>query len=257
MNYPIVFRKSESIPPRTPELPANTIHVWAACPDADSHSEPGALAILGAMERQRAERFRFDRDRGRFVSSHVFLRRILGAYLGIGPGAVEFDYGAYGKPVLRDGCGLPRLQFSLAHSGELTLIAIGWERMGIDVEKVRRIEDYASLARRHFSCREQEAILRLPTELRYRAFYACWTRREAVLKAGGTGLAALHSLQDVEFDLDSGVQRVRVQDERASTTDWIVANLEPCQDALGAVAAPETIETVTATFVDHSDVPGR
>lgn len=257
MNYPIVFRKSESIPQKTPGLPANAIHIWAARSDAECQSEPGALAILGATERERADRFRFDRDRGRFVSSHVFLRRILGAYLGIGAEAVEFDYGAQGKPVLRDGCGLSGLHFSLAHSEELTLIAIAREPLGIDVEKVKSIPDYESLARRHFSGREQAAIRGLPAELRYRAFYACWTRREAVLKAGGTGLAALCGLQAVEFDLDFGVQRVRVQDGQASTTEWIVADLEPCEDALGAVAVPETISTVTAIFVDHSELPTR
>lgn len=257
MNHPIVFRKSESIPLRTPGLPADTIHIWAARLDADGPSEPGTLAILGAQERQRADRFRFDRDRGRFVSSHVFLRRILGAYLGIGPEAVEFDYGAQGKPVLRDGCGHLKLQFSLAHSEGLTVIAIGWEPMGIDVEKVRRIEDCESLARRHFSRREQEALLVLPAELRYRAFYVCWTRREAILKAGGTGLSALCSLHDVEFDLAGGVHRVRMQDEGASKTDWIVADFEPCEDAVGAVAVPQMISTVAATFVDQSDLPAR
>ena len=257
MNHPIVFRKSRSIPRTTPAPPADTIHVWAARLDAELHNGPAESALLGTMELQRADRFRFERDGARFVASHVFLRRILGAYLEIGPQAVEFSYGDQGKPVLADGCGFPRLQFSLAHSQEITVIAIGWESLGIDVEKVRRIEDYESLARRHFSRREQEALRMLPAELRDRAFYACWTRREAVLKAEGIGLAALDNLRDAEFDLDSGVQLVRVRDQRAAATVWMVADLVPCAEAVGAVAMPATIETVAATLVGDSDAPIR
>lgn len=150
--------------------------------DVDVHArtlEPCSIEILSASEQDRAARFRFERDRISFVARRVFLREILGKYAGADPRAIEFEHNEFGKPSVKNG----PLHFSASHSDGLAVIAISHRRpVGIDVERISPI-DYRLLAEHFFSPAEASRIYDLES------FYGLWTRKEAVLKALGTGLS--------------------------------------------------------------------
>jgi 4'-phosphopantetheinyl transferase len=139
--------------------------------------------LLSPDEHRRAARFRFDRDHRRFVVARGHLRLLLGRYLACEPSEIVFRYGAHGKPEL------PGLQFNLSHAGEVALYAFAQTRtVGIDVEVVRALDDADRLVDRFFSAHEVSAYRALSAETRRRAFTACWTRKEAFIKALGEGL---------------------------------------------------------------------
>lgn len=144
---------------------------------------------LSEGERARAARFLRVEDRNRFIFSHLALRRILAGYLARPPEALRFRRAPGGKPDL-DGPDRGRLHFNLSHSGSHALIGIARDvAIGVDVEEARPIGDPMAIARAHFHPGEVADLEGLPKPLRDAAFLACWTRKEAVVKALGTGLA--------------------------------------------------------------------
>ena len=150
-----------------------------------------ALALyaswLDADERGRAARFRFDRDRNRFVARRGQLRELLGNDLGIAPGALRLAEDGYGKPVLLDD---PELNFNLSHSNGHALIATArGSAIGCDIEWRNPELACPKVARRLFAPAEYEALIALPPEQWVAGFYNCWTRKEAYVKALGLGLS--------------------------------------------------------------------
>jgi len=169
-------------------LPDPEIEVWLARLDPDAAQVGNYLELLSAAELQRAERLRLERDRRRFVCARGILRVLLGRHLDIEPSAIGFAYTRNGKPLLADDPA--RLQFNLSHSGERALYAISRTcTPGADIEYLNRDIDYTGMAGRFFTPRERAALQRIPESGRERAFFACWTRKEAVIKAAGDGMS--------------------------------------------------------------------
>ncbi len=145
------------------------------------------LAEMSAAERARAERFRQDRDRRRYLAAHAALRQLLAQHLGVPPAGLRFDEGTHGKPRLVDH---PDCHFNLSHSGEWALIGIGVDAaIGVDIETLVPMPDAEALARLHYTAAEQEALVNLSMADRDAGFLRLWTRKEACLKAVGTGLS--------------------------------------------------------------------
>jgi 4'-phosphopantetheinyl transferase len=143
-------------------------------------------SVLDAEERQRAERFAFDRDRVRFRRRRAHLRHVLAGYVGRDPAALRFSRNRFGKPSLM---GEP-MSFSTSSSGGLALIAVGTGALGVDVEMIRPATADRDVARRLFAEEEAAAVLDGDTG----DFFRCWTRKEAYVKAIGCGLSfPLHS----------------------------------------------------------------
>lgn len=167
----------------TPALPAaGEVHVRFVRLD----QEAACLGFLASEERDRAERFHFERDRQRWLAGRSALRRTLGAYLEADPGSFRFETGPWGKPGLR-GC---PLRFNVSHSGDTALLAFAWQQeVGVDVEKMR--SDFApeELGPQVFSATEQAMIQSVPLEQRPAAFLTLWTAKEAYVKARGEGLS--------------------------------------------------------------------
>lgn len=168
-------------------LPAGEVHVWRASLQRPMQTVERMRLLLARDERDRADRFRFERDRSRYIVGRALLRGLLGRYLDTAPEALEFQYGEFQKPALRSGP-----WFNLSHSGPIALYAFsGAGELGIDVE----IEDadFASerIAERFFSPAEVSVLRSLPAEAQPRAFLRCWTRKEAFIKARGDGLLSL------------------------------------------------------------------
>lgn len=175
---------------RTPRIDPSEIHVWRVPLDATPDPERIAEA-LSEREIRRAERFRVALHRRRWSTAQLALRSILGSYLDRPAGAVDFAYGPHGKPGLDREDALPDLRFNLTHSDDLALVAVTLGReIGIDLERARGDRPVVDLARRWFAPEESTAVLELPADERAAGFFACWTRKEAVIKAEGLTVPA-------------------------------------------------------------------
>lgn len=157
-------------------------------------SPPGDLPklerLLSRAELEQADRFRFARDRERWVTAHVTLRRILARLVRRTPGELTFAIGHRGKPALPLGARAEPIYFNLSRSGDLALVAVARDgEVGVDVELIRPSLDVLAIARRMFAAEEYGALVALPEEERLPAFLRYWSRKEAVVKALGEGLS--------------------------------------------------------------------
>ncbi|MGH9472935.1 MAG: 4'-phosphopantetheinyl transferase family protein [Terriglobales bacterium] len=217
-------------PIEPPPRAAGEVHLWRIALDA-----PANAGEISAEERERAARLRFERDWRRFVAAHAALRRILGGYLGVPAAAVEFAYGRHGKPSL---AGRAALHFNLSHSEELALLAVTEiGAVGVDVERERTIE--LEIADRYFAAGEVAALRALPADERQAAFFRCWTRKEAYLKARGEGV--LLPLDGFEVSLARDQPRLaRVMADAEEAARWQIAHLEPAPGYVAALAMRAT-----------------
>ena len=164
------------------------IHVWRIELDLEPLAYSVVEAVLSPDERRRAKCFIRDDLRRRWTVAHGALRMILAAYTGTPPGCLVFGTGPWGKPKLKGTAS--RIGFNLSHTGHLALIAISSEHeVGIDAETIRPNLDWRELSERFFASAEASEIKSLAPEIRIAAFFACWTRKEAFIKAIGRGLS--------------------------------------------------------------------
>jgi 4'-phosphopantetheinyl transferase len=190
-NTPEIIADSQGWSDNTcaPELTPGHIHVWRIRL-GNQLSTTVATHVLSPDELDRARRFRFERDRVCFIQCRSALRYLLGAYLSTSATEIRFEYLVNGKPALPTKLNSRGLHFNVAHSARWALIAMCANReIGIDIEEIRSDLDTRSLAERFFSPRERANLYALPEDLQQVAFFACWTRKEALLKATGTGLS--------------------------------------------------------------------
>lgn len=202
-------------------------------------------ACLSPAERERAERFRRPRDRRRYLVAHAGLRQLLAQRLGVRPERVALGCNPCGKPELQGRQAGSGWRFSLSYSdgadGGLALCALSrLGRIGVDVEAVRRLDDAESLARHFFSRREYDSYRELAPDERPLGFLHWWTRKEAVVKALGTGLS--RAMADVEVSLAPG-QPARILSLRGSVVGqggWRLASIGPVGGRVAAVASEST-----------------
>src|SRR5207302_1414642 len=186
-------------------LPADEVHVWRAVLRRPRESVERMRRVLADDERHRADRFRFERDRSRYIIGRALLRGLLARYLNVMPGELEFQYGEFNKPALASGP-----WFNLAHSGSVALYALSSaSEIGIDVELDDADFARERIAERFFSPTEVAALRALPAKLQPRAFLTCWTRKEAFIKARGDGLSLPLDSFDVTLAPDSPAALLR------------------------------------------------
>lgn len=222
-----------SLPPRL-DLAAGEIQVWSI-PLHPGEAEIQRLSrLLSADEHERAAKFRFDVHRRRYVVGRGALRRLLGAYLGADPAALRFGYGPRGKPGLPD---WPGLGFNLSNSEDLALAGFLRDReIGVDVEYLKEMEDLEQIATRFFSASEVAALASVPREQKKEAFFNCWTRKEAYLKAVGEGLAAPLDSFDVTLIPGEAPRMLTLEGSAERATPWFFHHFRPAQDFIGALA---------------------
>lgn len=160
----------------------DTCHMWLIhLLSPELQAEP----ILSAAEKKRAQQFKFDQHRIRFIAAHVALRRILASALGIEtPKVLKYAEHEHGKPYLKD---YPNLHFNLSHSGDYALVGVAEQAIGVDIEQ-QADRDEIALAKRFFSRDECQWIAAKPKAEQQKAFFTLWTRKEAVIKLTGLGL---------------------------------------------------------------------
>ncbi len=195
---------------------------------------------LSPEECERADRFRLPELRRRFVASRGVLRSVLAGCVGCHPAELRFHAGPNGKPALATS---PGLHFNLTHSHELVMLAVSRQcELGVDVERVRVMKDARAIARRFFTPREAAWIEANSPADRDEGFFRLWTRKEAVLKACGLGIA--HGLDKLEvLDEDGGWRNV-VRHPESDERDWKLVELHPSTGFPGALAVSPTIEQI-------------
>jgi 4'-phosphopantetheinyl transferase len=216
------------------QLAPDAVHVWRIALDPDDELVVRLGATLSGDEVERADRFRGPMLRRRFVVGRAALRSVLAGYLEVEPERLTFAYGIRGKPRL-SGVG-EGLEFNLSHTEDLALCAITRGRaVGVDVERLRPMDDAEQIIARFFSPREQAEFFEYPQPERLAAFFRAWTRKEALLKATGGGLASLDDSFDVPL-ADVGVERMSVGNDTDAAGRWTLRDLDVGPGHLAALA---------------------
>lgn len=211
------------IPPVNLSLATQEVHIWRVDLNLPPKQLQEVAKTLSPDEQHRADRFRFEQHRQRFIAGRGILRLLLGQYLQIAPETLKFDYQERGKPFLANS----QLQFNLAHSQDLALYAITRDRaVGIDLEKIRAIDDLESLSHRFFSKNEHALLCALPASERLNVFFRYWTCKEAYLKATGAGLANLKGLE---------ISLLPNRSACLTMQDWQLQELTPAAEFAGAI----------------------
>lgn len=229
----------------TVRLAGHEVDLWQIDLSLDTVQLQRLASTLSADEQERAARFYFPRDRKRFIAARGSLRQILSRYLAMDPAELRFCYGPQGKPTLAPEQGGERLQFNLSHSQGLALIAIARDRrqaarklrsVGVDLEAIDPNYGWQDVARQFFTPNERNQLCGLPVPEQGRAFYQLWTRKEALLKAIGTGLTV--PLNQVEVGLNPGqpTRLIRPVWQAQSTQAWTIQDLPLGPSYAAAVA---------------------
>lgn len=200
------------------KLGDSEVHIWQI------NLDEVQLNFLSPDEQVRADRFKFEVHRRRFIAGRSFLRSLLAQYLQTGPMALEFEYCSQGKPALKRS----RLQFNLAHSQHCAVYAVTYDRaVGIDIEAIRPIADLDALVQRFFLPSEYQAI-----QAENSLFFQYWTCKEAFLKATGTGLSKLKELEIENAQLKT----IPVE---ARSRKWYLQQLSVARDFAGAIVVEQ------------------
>jgi 4'-phosphopantetheinyl transferase len=223
--------------PETLTLHSDEVHVWRSPLDLSEADVYRLWSILAGDERQRAERYFFEKDRRHFVAARGLLRVLLGRYLIQAPQQLRFTYGSHGKPALAtDTRGQP-LYFNVSHSHGLALYALTRGReLGVDVERIRPAVAQETIAEHFFSSREVTVLRALPIALQSTAFFACWTRKEAYIKAKGDGLALPLDQFDVSLAPGEPAALLHTAWDPQEAARWAMQDLAPAPDYRAAVA---------------------
>ncbi len=223
------------LPPAEITLPDGEVHLWSARLDVPDDLLARCTGVLSADEHHRAERFRAGALRNHYIAGRGTLRMLLGRYLQADAAFVPLSYQAHGKPELgrpwKDG----GLEFNVSHSHGLAVYAFTREReIGVDVESIRPMPNAAALMERFFSPHEVRQWQQIPAERQLRTFFQGWTRKEAWLKAVGSGLS--FPLNEFCVTLDDPARVLSIRGDAAEAAHWWLQSCEPCDDYVAAVA---------------------
>ena len=184
--------------------------------------------VLSPDEKERARLFRFDEHRNSFIVSRGLLRIILGNCVGTESSAIRFVYGSRGKPSTPNS---RRIRFNLSHSGDFVVYALAkGQELGVDVEHIRPVENMEEIARHFFSADEFRELWTVPHDRRTKAFFDCWTRKEAFIKAIGHGLSYPLNRFQVTLLPDEPAGFVSINGRPGSETQWSLHDVSPTKE---------------------------
>lgn len=217
-----VVENAESISLRSPE-----IHIWRIDLTQPIERCTKFEELLASEEIEKRNRFCFQRDRVRFAISHVATRDILSRYVRANPRVIRFRNNAFGKPELSPDFNLPGISFNLSHSGNWAILALAHSiAIGIDIEEVHSDFLPLEVAQHFFSELEVRVLSALSESERMYAFFECWTRKEAYLKARGGGLAIPLGSFDVSFGIGQKPLLLAVRPECEDKRQWTLYDCE-------------------------------
>jgi len=224
-------------PPGILVLGDDEVHVWRATLDQTPSEIQSFLHNLAADEKGRAERFYLERDREHFIVARGVLRAVLGGYLHRTPESLSFCYNPYGKPALAGESDGDTIRFSVSHSHGVALFAVTRGReVGIDIEHIRFDLEVVGIAEQFFSPREVAMLRMLPTEAQRQAFFQCWTRKEAYIKARGEGLSLPLDQFDVSLAPGEPAAVLGAQGDPSEASRWSLQELTAAPGYAAALA---------------------
>ena len=214
-------------------LPSDEVHVWRNSLYRPPGDVERLLGLLAPGEQSHAGQYRFERDRSRYIVGRATLRLLLARYLDAAPGEIEIGYGEFGKPCLAGGP-----SFNLSHSGDIALYAFAASgELGIDLELYDANVAHERVAERFFSPAEVEVLRSLPEQDQPRAFLACWTRKEAFVKARGEGLGLALDSFDVTLAPDTPAALLHTAWCSEEPARWGLADLSDNESGYVAAVA--------------------
>lgn len=206
-----------------PELGSGVVHLWQRRLSATGAEISACYELLSSEEQERARRFRVERPRSEFVLTRGTLRSLLAQYLGGVPQEVRFRYASRGKPALEGDRGL---SFNVSHTNGLALMAFVKQRaIGVDVENMGREVEAERLAERFFSEHERQALRLLGGDELLAAFFRCWTRKEAYIKAKGDGLSLPLDQFDVSIVAGDRDALLATRPDAAEAERWTICDI--------------------------------
>jgi 4'-phosphopantetheinyl transferase len=218
----------EVSPCSQPHLGAGDVHVWKVEIGAESPRIPLFWSSLSEQERDRANRFYFSADRDRFVVCRGLLRHFIAEYLRMKPSLITFQCKPHGKPYLTEGITESDLRFNISHSHDRALFAFTKGReIGVDIEWIDAKPAEEQIAERFFSPEEVRVLRALPPAQQAQAFFLCWTRKEAFVKARGEGLSIPLDQFAVSLEPGQPARFLWIQRDPAETQKWSLRNLNP------------------------------
>ena len=219
------------------DLDPRDVHVWCVPLDLSTAAPHRLSGLLSAEEHSRANSFRFERDRHRYIAARGVLRTLLGGYIKCPAEQVRFSYSTTGKPSIeRHGRG-SRPRFTVSRSGRIALMAFcASEDVGVDVELVQEMDNAEGIVRSFFCPEEIEEWMKLPVECQTRAFFDCWTRKEAFVKAMGEGLSMPLDAFRVSF-CPGEAPTISLRPD-AVQRSWSMFDVSPSSEYAGALAIP-------------------
>lgn len=216
-------------------LGAREVHVWRLETDRLLPRAAEWGELLSPDERERAARLRRPADRELFAARRGACRILLARYAGAAPGSLRFAHGPHGQPSLVSPGISSSPRFSVSHTDGLILLAVVREgAVGVDVERVRELPDMRRVARHLFSAREKQELEEVPRPALAAAFFRCWTRKEAFVKAIGAGTTFPLDAFDVSITEPARLYEVRSTDHRAG--EWSLHHLALREPYVGALA---------------------
>jgi 4'-phosphopantetheinyl transferase len=218
------------------KISSGTVHVWEFDIALPKDQSERYRDILSPDENQRADRFYFDRDRIRFIAARAALRSILAGYLNVAPHKIIFTYAANGKPELAGGLNESGLKFNLSHSRDRALLGVVSNAcIGVDIEFINHEFTSDEIAQRFFAPGEVSRLRAMPQMERPAAFFSCWTRKEAYIKAVGQGLSLPLDSFEVAFGAGVEPSLLRVETSSEEAARWSMYNIPAAKGYAAAV----------------------
>ncbi|XSG76157.1 4'-phosphopantetheinyl transferase family protein [Herpetosiphon llansteffanensis] len=218
-------------------LNPNTIDIWLIDLTRLRPQRSRFWAVLNPEEQARALRFHFERDQVRYMICRGAMRLILAEYLGNDPTGLEFSQNSYGKPLLAD----VELSFNLSHAGNYGLLGLSqFNTIGVDIEQERQLDDLASIAQHYFAPSEREAVLNTADQTA--AFFRCWTRKEAYIKAHGMGLSL--PLSSFAVSIAPQIEQALEWNRENTVDQWHVQPLVAPAGYAAALACPRSASPI-------------
>lgn len=213
--------------------PGGTIDLWLFARDVDARERAIVAAHLSPKERARSQRFLDERDSYRYDVTRGRLREILSGYVGLPPAQIAFRYGDRGKPYLEVE---PPVWFNLSHSADLAAVAVSTDfELGVDIERLRPVR--RDLPDRYFSRSEAAALAALEGDAWRAAFFRCWTRKEAFIKALGEGMRQPLDSFSVSFGEAEPARLTWLAGDPEAAGNWSFLDVPPAEGFAGAITA--------------------